>query len=114
MATFDIATLRKITLLYVEDEPDLREVESAVYKKIFKTLLEAKNGLEALELFKQHQNEIDVIITDINMPKMDGLTLTKEIKKISNIPIIITSAHSDPKYTTQAIELGVKKYLKQF
>ena len=111
MATFDIATLRKITLLYVEDEPDLREVETTVYAKVFKDVIAAVDGEDALKKFKEHQNEIDVIITDINMPNMDGLEFIKHIKKISDVPIIVTSAHSDPSYTTQAIELGVKKYI---
>ena len=111
MATFDLATLRKITLLYVEDEPDLREVESTVYSKVFKNVISAIDGADALEKFKANQSAIDVIITDINMPNMNGIDFIKEIKKLSDVPIIVTSAHSDSSYTTQAIALGVKKYI---
>ena len=111
MATFDIAKLRQITLLYVEDESDLRKTEGQVYNKLFKKVYAAEDGLEALSVFQKHKDEIDVIVTDINMPRMNGIEFSKEVLKTTNIPIIITSAHSHAEFTTKAIEFGVKKHL---
>jgi PAS domain S-box-containing protein len=111
MATFDIAALRTITILYAEDEGALRHQEIKVYNKLFKKVFEAEDGSQALELYKQHKDEIDVIITDINMPKLSGLELAKEVQKISRVPIILTTAYTHTEYMLDAIDLGIKKYI---
>jgi PAS domain S-box-containing protein len=111
MATFDIAALRTITILYAEDEGALRHQEIKVYNKLFKKVFEAEDGAQALELYKQHKDEIDVIITDINMPKLSGLELAKEVQKISRVPIILTTAYTHTEYMLDAIDLGIKKYI---
>ena len=110
MATFDLATLRTITILYVEDEDMIREQSLKAYNKLFKTVYSAKNGEEALEVFTKYKDEIDVIITDINMPKLSGLDLAKKALEISNVPIIVTTAHTDTSYLLKAINIGIKKY----
>ena len=111
MATFDIATLRTISILYVEDEDALRKQEIKLYSKLFKDVFEAKDGKDALEIFKKNQDKIDIIITDISMPKLSGLELAKEVQKISNVPIIITTAYTHTEYMLDAIDLGIKKYI---
>jgi PAS domain S-box-containing protein len=111
MATFDIAALRTITILYAEDEGTLRHQEIKVYNKLFKKVFEAEDGSQALELYKQHKDEIDVIVTDINMPKLSGLELAKEVQKISRVPIILTTAYTHTEYMLDAIDLGIKKYI---
>jgi YesN/AraC family two-component response regulator len=111
MATFDIAALRTITILYAEDEGALRHQEIKVYNKLFKKVFEAEDGSQALELYKQHKDEIDVIVTDINMPKLSGLELAKEVQKISRVPIILTTAYTHTEYMLDAIDLGIKKYI---
>jgi len=113
MATFDISELRTITILYVEDESALRKQETRIYNKIFKEVFEAEDGVEALEIFKNNQDKIDVIITDINMPKMSGLDLAREIQQISDVPIIITTAYTNTEYMLESLDLGIKKFINK-
>ena len=110
MATFDLGTLKTITILYTEDEKEIRERSLKAYSKLFKTVYAAENGEEALEIFLKYKDEIDIIITDINMPKSSGLDLAKKVLEISDVPIIITSAHTNSDYLLEAISIGVKKY----
>jgi len=111
MATFDLATLRTITLLFVEDEIKIREQSSKVYSKLFHKVYAAKDGQEAFDIFLKKQDHIDVVVTDINMPKLSGIDLAKKIEKISNVPFIITSAYTDTQHLLDAIGLGIKKYI---
>lgn len=113
MATFDISELRTITILYVEDEGTLRKQETKIYNKIFKEVFEAEDGVEALEIFKNNQDKIDIVITDINMPKMSGLDLAREIQQISNVPIIITTAYTNTEYMLESLDLGIKKFINK-
>lgn len=113
MATFDISELRTITILYVEDEGTLRKQETKIYNKIFKEVFEAEDGVEALEIFKNNKDKIDIIVTDINMPKMSGLDLAREIQQISNVPIIITTAYTNTEYMLESLDLGIKKFINK-
>lgn len=106
----DKEIFNKITILYVEDNELALEEISYFLKRYVKSLIIAKNGEEGLEMFKKHNP--DIVITDIQMPKMNGLIMSKEILKIKpNIPIVITTAYSDANYLIEAIELGIDKYL---
>ena len=108
----NISILKNITILYAEDEKDLREVTHQILKGFTKKQFVAQDGAEGLELFKQHENEIDLIITDVNMPILNGLEMVKEIKKINmNIPIIVATAFSNKEYLLEAIDIGVDKYV---
>jgi DNA-binding response OmpR family regulator len=83
--------LKKYKILYVEDEEDIRNNVHFCLRNIF-TIFIASNGKEGVEIFLK--NKIDLIITDINLPIKDGITMLKEIKLTSpNIPSIITSAY---------------------
>lgn len=98
------------SLLYVEDEEILREGISTFLNKIFTKLDLASNGEEGLK--KYTQNRHDIVITDIQMPKMDGLEMTSRIKEIyEKQEIIVISAYTDPDYFTRSIELGVTGYI---
>ena len=108
----NISILKNITILYAEDEKDLREVTHQILKGFTKKQYVAQNGQEGLELFKKYENEIDLIITDVNMPILNGLDMIKEIKKINlNIPIIVATAFSNKEYLLEAIDIGVDKYV---
>ncbi len=111
MATFDLATLRTITLLYIEDEEMIRNQSLKAYNKLFKKVFPAEDGEEALKIFEEHKSEIDVVVTDINMPKISGLEFAKKISEVSTIPILITSAYTNTEYLLEAIDTGVKGYL---
>lgn len=96
-------------VLVVDDEELIRNVikEYASLEKY--EVLEAENGLEAIDIVEN--NDVDVIILDIMMPKLDGYSTYKEIKKIKKIPTIILSARSDEYDKLFGFELGVDDYL---
>lgn len=99
-----------ITLLYVEDEPGTREELLYLLKKLAREVLVAGNGREGLELFKQHAP--DLVITDIRMPVMNGLTMAEKIKALNPAtPILLTTAHSDTSSMLEAIAIGVDHYV---
>lgn len=102
--------LQNIKVLYVEDENDVREFTGKTIKAIVKEIIIAADGKEGLEKFKEHL-DVDLIVTDINMPKMGGLEMCAYIKEINPaIPIVITSAHNDPNFLKKAIDVGVSAY----
>ena len=96
-------------LLVVDDEEDMREVivEYAKYENY--EVVEAENGFDAIELVKT--NDFDLIVMDIMMPKIDGFTTVKEIKKIKDIPIIMLSARSEEYDKLYGYELGIDDYI---
>ena len=102
--------LKKLNLLYVEDEEAIREPFKSMIERHFKQVYIAKNGEEGLELFRN--NDIDIVISDIKMPKMTGIEMAKEIKNINpDVPIIFTTAFGDREYLKEAIELGADGYI---
>lgn len=104
--------LNNFTILYVEDEKILRKTVSVAFKGIFKKVLLAKDGKEGFSLFKKNQNNIDIIVTDINMPKLNGLDMCEKIRKVNQqIPIIITTAHKENDFLYKAIEIGISKFV---
>jgi len=103
--------LKDISVLYVEDENDVREFTSKLLSSLLRKIYTAQNGLEGLETFKNHKDDIDLIISDINMPKMNGLEMCENIRKInSEVPLVITSAHNDTNFLKKAIDVGVNTY----
>ena len=101
---------KNIYLLYVEDEDDLREIMVTYLRKFFPHIDSAKNGEEGLNLYQT--NEYDLVITDILMPKLDGLQMSEKIKKINDQQnIIIISAYADTKDFIQSIKLGIDGYV---
>ena len=101
---------KELVVLYVEDEISIRTYMVDILKIFFDTVHVASDGVEGLELFED--NDIDLVITDIQMPRMNGLQMVEEIRKVdSNIPIVITTAFSDQEYFIRSISLKVDKYL---
>ena len=112
---YDKIFLSKVTILYVEDEKYAREETSEVFESFFKEVHVAKDGQEALDIYNNlidNQKEIDVIVSDINMPNMDGLELLAEVRKISDdIPFIFTTAYEDSPKILKAIKHKVTSYV---
>lgn len=106
-----IIELRKLKLLFVEDEDDLINIITDTLTKLQANFLTAKNGEEALSVL-ENNSDVDAVITDINMPIMNGLEMIKILKdKTPKLPIIIMSAHTETEYIEKAKELGVNNYL---
>jgi len=101
---------KKLKLLYVEDNKDAREMTTMILEDFFDTIIVAVDGSDGYKKF--HENTIDLVITDINMPKMNGLEMCKEIRKIdNNIPLIILSAHNEDNFFIDSISNGISGYL---
>lgn len=106
-----INKLRELKLLFVEDEEDLINIITDTLNKLQANFVTARNGQEGLDVLAQH-DDIDAVITDINMPIMNGLEMIEEIKKTNkDLPIVIMSAHTETEYIRSAKELGVENYL---
>lgn len=102
--------LKKLKILYVEDDELIRENTREILERKCENVITAKNGQEGLDLY--HDVEPDIIISDIQMPKMDGLSMIKKIREKDNeTKIIITTAYSDQRYLMDAVELQLIKYV---
>ncbi|MEA3288736.1 MAG: EAL domain-containing protein [Campylobacterota bacterium] len=102
---------KNIKLLYVEDDEKTRSSTLRVFQKIFSDIEVAVDGQDGLNKFKE-DNSIDIIITDLTMPKMSGIEMIREIKKLNkDIYTIVISANSDQSSFIETIKLGVKGYL---
>jgi DNA-binding response OmpR family regulator len=102
--------LKDLRILYVEDEEDVRRNAVEYLKRIVKEVLEAKDGKEAIAVWRDKKP--DIIITDINMPKLNGLDLARYIRaKDQDVQIIIATAYTDTDYLMNAVELNLVKYL---
>ena len=102
--------LKSISLLYVEDDNDIREFTAKALKSLVYNIILAVDGEDGLKKMKENLS-INIVLTDINMPKMNGLEMCEEIRKYNkDIPIVITSAHRDSDFFKKAIEVGVTAY----
>ncbi len=106
----DIKKLKSITVLYVEDDKTTREQIINILIVIVKKLYVAKNGREGLAIYKKAHP--DIVISDILMPQMDGLSMAKEIRNINPFtPIIITTAFNTTNFLLEAININIDRYL---
>jgi len=99
--------LESLTVLYIEDEEMIKEEVSFFCKRFIPGFHVASNGLEGIEVYKKVKP--DVIVTDIQMPKMNGIDMLRELN--TTTPVIITTAFSDIEYFLYAIELKVNKFI---
>lgn len=109
-----IQTLKKQTvgmkILYVEDDENIRQQTAQLFDAIFPFVVSAENGIEGLKRFKEES--FDIVISDIVMPKMNGVKMSKEIKKLNPSQyIIILSAYNESDYLLDLINLGVSHFM---
>ncbi len=97
-------------VLLVDDEKLIRDVMKEYCYSESYDVVEAANGLEAVNIVKENNN-IDMIIMDIMMPVMDGYTASREIKKISDIPIIMLSAREEEYDKLTGFDIGIDDYM---
>jgi len=95
-----------LSLLYVEDNEQLKNVKLEMFNEIFHRVVCAKNGYEGL--MKYQDENFDLVITDINMPVMDGLEMVEKIQKINPAQsVIVLSAYAEIEYLTKLSKLNI-------
>ena len=103
-------TKHNISILYVEDEENVRAMLSRFLQRFCSEVYIAQDGREGIELYKKHKP--DIVMSDIKMPKMNGLEMIKEIKNLNHEQLVLLlSAHSDSEYLIEAINLNVDGYV---
>lgn len=105
-------TLSGSTVLFVDDDPDLRIYVKEELEDYAGRVLVAKDGVKALETLRS--DAVDLVISDIMMPEMDGLTLCRSIKTdaaLKNTPVILLSARADQKTMSNGASLGADKFV---
>lgn len=102
-----------ITVLVVDDESRMRKlVKDFLMQKQYK-VLEAGDGEEALKVFEENQNKINIILLDVMMPKLDGWSVLRQIRQKSNVPIIMLTARGEEQDELFGFELGVDEYISK-
>ncbi len=107
---------KKLKVLYVEDDKSFAQDTVEILENFFDKVDLSVNGQDALDKYNTfyNKNELyyDIVITDIFMPKMNGLELTKEIYKIHNEQsIIVISAHNEVNYLLEFINIGIEHFI---
>jgi two-component system, OmpR family, response regulator VanR len=101
---------KNLNILYIEDDKIFISKIKSILEKLFKFIFIATNGEEALELFKT--KNINLIISDINMPKMDGLIFLKNLRKInSEVSFIFLTAKKEVNTIIDAIQFDISNYI---
>ena len=99
-------------ILVVDDESRIRKIIRDFLEREGYVVCEAEDGEAALDIFCSN-NDIDLIIMDVMMPKMDGWQLCKEVRKLSKVPILMLTAKSEEQDELKGFELGVDEYISK-
>ena len=102
-----------ITVLIVDDEERMRKlIKDFLAQKGF-GILEASDGEEALKIFEENRNKINLILLDVMMPKLDGWSVLRQIRQTSKVPIIMLTARGEEQDELFGFELGVDEYISK-
>ena len=112
---FDKEFLKTLTVMYVEDDESIRGSLSGILKKIFGEVIICNDGNDGANQFKyytlERKSKIDAVVSDINMPNLNGIDMVKEIRTIDEeVPVIFTTAHGESNYLMEAIKLRIAYY----
>jgi len=107
----ELVTFTKpMRVLFVEDEKTLRETTASFFNELFDYVVTAVNGIDGLEKFENEP--FDLVISDITMPKMDGIEMLSKVRESgSKVPFIMLTAHNDMKYHMSSAKHGVHGYV---
>lgn len=103
--------MSNVTILVVDDESRMRKLIKDFLKVKGYEILEAGDGEEALAIFEEHQNRINLVLLDVMMPKLDGWSVLRQIRQVSNIPIVMLTARGEEQDELFGFELGVDEYI---
>ncbi len=102
-----------ITILIVDDESRMRKLIKDFLKVKGYQILEAADGEEALKIFEEQGNNINLILLDVMMPKLDGWSVLRQIRQTSDVPIIMLTARGEEQDELFGFELGVDEYISK-
>lgn len=102
----------RLKIMVVDDESRMRKLVRDFLEREGYGVLEAGDGLEAMDIFYEHK-DIALIILDVMMPHMDGWQVCREIRQSSKVPIIMLTARSEERDELQGFELGVDEYISK-
>ena len=102
-----------ITVLVVDDESRMRKLIKDFLMQKGYSILEAGDGEEALKVFEENQNKINLILLDVMMPKLDGWSVLRQIRQTSKVPIIMLTARGEEQDELFGFELGVDEYISK-
>ncbi|WP_228448218.1 response regulator transcription factor [Sulfurospirillum diekertiae] len=105
-----------MSLLYIEDDSSFLEESSEVFKELFEEVVTATDGeigyIEYDQFFQKTGSFFDIVVTDINMPNMNGIELIQKIYEHNPMQtIIVISAHNEPQYLLELVNLGIEQFL---
>lgn len=105
----EVLVENNIRVLLVEDEEKMRDLIKIAFKKENFQTIEATDGKQGLNLFRT--NQVDIVILDVMLPEIDGWTVCREIRRISNVPIILLTARGEEYDKLFGFELGADDYI---
>ena len=100
-------------ILIVDDESRIRKLIKDFIEQEEYSILEAADGEEAVEQFESNMNKVNLVILDVMMPKQDGWSALRQIRQISNVPVIMLTARSEEQDELFGYELGVDEYVSK-
>lgn len=100
-----------LKVLIVEDEVSIRTIIKKYLNKFDITCIEAENGRIGLDTFLDNKDDIDLVLMDVMMPEMDGIECTCEIRKISDVPIIMLTAKNQDEDEIEGLEVGANDFI---
>lgn len=104
--------LNQSTILYLEADESIRKETLSIFEKIFEKVLVGADGKEGLDLFNQHKSEIDLILTDIEMPILDGINFISKIREVDlDIPVLVVTVFNDINQLLNTIKLKITDYI---
>jgi len=99
-------------ILYVEDEKNIRHEMSEILSLDYENIIIAENGQDGLRMYQEHNP--DLVITDVQMPYMNGIEMSKAILEINkDAKIIVITAFNEDSYILKAKEAGIKNYINK-
>lgn len=103
----------KKTILIIDHERNIRILLKDFLEREGFSVLEAKDGREAMEIFAEREKEISLLLLDVMLPELDGWTVCREIRKTSQVPIIMLTARSEDFDEVHGFEIGADDYVKK-
>ena len=104
--------MEKLKILVVDDESRMRKLVKDFLEREGQIIIEAADGMEAMDIFYENK-DIALIILDVMMPRMDGWQVCREVRALSQVPIIMLTARGEERDELQGFELGVDEYISK-